>query len=154
MLAYTHSCHLEGLKVVHAGNPLAICLHLRTSGRFYDIDLLGNGIKDAVPLWKALSETLAISCLSTTSRIVPLFATESTDLSGTALAKPHHGLGVGSMASGLLVEDLELDGQIGQRFKLWYDIKLVGALMCRLLGIWTAQSLISLHSGWLFHVNW
>ncbi|KAK0744002.1 hypothetical protein B0T18DRAFT_490586 [Schizothecium vesticola] len=49
-------CHLEGLKLVHAGNLLAVCLHLRTSGRFYNRDLPGHEIKDAVPLWKAFVE--------------------------------------------------------------------------------------------------
>jgi len=52
-LTYTRSCHLEGLKLVHAGNLLALCLHVRTPGCFHDIDLLGHGTKDAVPSWKA-----------------------------------------------------------------------------------------------------
>jgi hypothetical protein len=39
--------------VVYTGNLLALCLHPRTSGRFYNIDLPGDVIKNAVPLWKA-----------------------------------------------------------------------------------------------------
>jgi hypothetical protein len=59
MLTHTHSCHLEGLKLVHAGNILP-STSLRTSKRFYDTHLPGHGIKDAVPLWKAFVEDLRL----------------------------------------------------------------------------------------------